>query len=301
MNCQRPSQPEQVPESMRNEPRWVLWKYEGRGGGTTKIPLQPNGKPARSNDCSTWTTFEQAFTAAEASNHGLGFMLGDGWAGVDLDHVRQGGELSDGSKAIIESLESYTEVSPSGTGVKVFVRGQIAQGRRGKVDGVDVEVYGDGRYFTVTGQKLADAPITVAGAQRPLDQLLGQVGSQRGSSGPRVTPAWDDVPNRPHLGDYRKRVECFPEAVAGEGGHNATFHAACEIRRFGLNQEDSWLLMRHYNETRCTPTWDEERAHGANSLRRKFNDGCATVLAEGGNPRHDTNARRGAVRRPGLE
>jgi primase-polymerase (primpol)-like protein len=59
---------------------------------------------------------------------------------------------------VLVELGSYAEVSPSGTGVKVFVRGKLPPGRRRKGQ---IEMYDRGRFFTTTGHRLADSPAIV--------------------------------------------------------------------------------------------------------------------------------------------
>ena len=91
---------------------------------------------------------------------GIGFMLGDGWAGVDCDKCRdqQTGQISDRALAVVRRLNTYTEISPSRTGLKSLVRGELPPGRR-RNDWI--EMYDKVRYFTVTGSRLPLTPATV--------------------------------------------------------------------------------------------------------------------------------------------
>jgi putative DNA primase/helicase len=86
---------------------------------------------------------------------GIGLMLGDGIVGIDLDHVRDAatGALEAWASEIVDEIRSYTEASPSGTGVHILCLGKLPAGRRRKGQ---VEIYSDGRYFTVTGRPLRD-------------------------------------------------------------------------------------------------------------------------------------------------
>ncbi|MBX5493898.1 MAG: hypothetical protein IRZ15_01055 [Bryobacteraceae bacterium] len=150
---------ERMAEELLREPRWVCWRYETRNGKPTKVPIQPNGQPAKSNDPSTWTSFEVCLAASRRyASLGIGCMLGDGIVGVDLDHARdpESGALQQWAQEIIDELNSYTEVSPSGTGVHILCRGELPPGRRRKGH---VEMYSEGRFFTVTGQRLNDRDV----------------------------------------------------------------------------------------------------------------------------------------------
>lgn len=148
-----------LPEELLREPRWVCWRWEPRNGKQTKVPIRPDGQPAKSNDPSTWTSFEVCLAASmRYTGLGIGLMLGDGVVGVDLDHARdpESGALQQWAQEIIDELNSYTEVSPSGTGVHILCRGELPAGRRRKGQ---VEMYSEGRFFTVTGQRLNDRDV----------------------------------------------------------------------------------------------------------------------------------------------
>ena len=116
--------------------------------------------------------------------HGL---LGDGWVGVDLDKCRdpETGIIEPSALAIIEKLHSYTEISPSGTGVHVYLNGQLPPGRRRK--GV-VEMYGEARYFTVTGAHLAATPTTIEHRTTELAAVHAEVfGTSNNGTRPAAT------------------------------------------------------------------------------------------------------------------
>jgi putative DNA primase/helicase len=148
--------PSAIPREIRDEPRWVCWRYELRNGKPTKVPYTPGGRAAKPNDSATWSNFEHCFEALSRDGFdGLGFMLGGGFVGVDLDHARnpETGEIADWAKKIIDRLRSYTEISPSGTGIHVICRGSLPAGRRRKGH---IEMYAEKRYFTVTGDRIND-------------------------------------------------------------------------------------------------------------------------------------------------
>ncbi len=85
--------------------------------------------------------------------YGIGYVFnGNGIVGIDLDGVMEDGQLTEAAKAMLEELNTYTEVSPSGKGVHCLVYGQMPGGKGKKVD--ELEMYDRGRYFTVTGDIL---------------------------------------------------------------------------------------------------------------------------------------------------
>ena len=153
-----------VPWQMRDVPRWGLWRNEVRGARSTKVPFSAlTGREASSTKASDWTTFDRAAAVlVRGRKHdGLGFRLGDGWAGVDLDGCRdpESGALATEAADIIEQMGTYAEVSPSHCGIKIFCLGTLPAGRRRTKapwnlmggDHAEIEMYDTGRYFTVTG------------------------------------------------------------------------------------------------------------------------------------------------------
>jgi len=147
---------ESIPEDMRSADRWVLWRYEKRGGEKpTKIPYQPNGQKASSTNPGTWSSFADVTKAR--GYDGVGFVLGhDGernWMGIDLDNVLNGTEWLDSEAERITTMaETYTERSPSKKGVHIIGWGSKLGNRcRKPLRTGEIEVYDAGRYFTITG------------------------------------------------------------------------------------------------------------------------------------------------------
>jgi hypothetical protein len=158
-----------TPAEMLGERRWVAWRYEERDGKQTKVPINPEtGEYASATDSTTWGTHADAMRrAAKSGLAGVGFVLGDGWVGIDFDNYREkeSGYLMAPVPSVVKSFGTYAEVSPSKTGVKIIGRGKLPEGlgnRTGKNEaGQEIEVYDSGRYFTVTGEKLDESPATV--------------------------------------------------------------------------------------------------------------------------------------------
>jgi putative DNA primase/helicase len=115
---------ENIPDELKNEARWCVWKREQRNGKDTKVPYNPyTGFHARSNDISTFSDFETACGAFEKGGYtGLGIGMFNGFAAIDIDHCIENGEPSDVAKDIIEKMDSYTEISPSGKGIRIICK-----------------------------------------------------------------------------------------------------------------------------------------------------------------------------------
>lgn len=136
-----------VPQEMKELKRWVLWKKVTRDGKNTKLPIDAhNGKGAKSNDDTTWSTFQDACNGLEEYDcDGLGFMLGGGYFGVDIDHALDDKALID---EFVGALDSYTEISQSGQGIHIICKGVLPQGQRRKGN---IEMYDNVRFFAMTG------------------------------------------------------------------------------------------------------------------------------------------------------
>jgi len=159
-----------LPPALVERPQWVCWRAEDRDGTPTKVPVDATTDGyASTTDASTWTTFATAREHASATGCGVGFVFTDDdpLVGVDLDDCRdlETGQLDEPAKEIVTRLESFTEVSPSGTGVHVIVTGTLPAGRNRHGD---VELYDTSRFFTVTGDHLSETPPTVEQRDEPL-------------------------------------------------------------------------------------------------------------------------------------
>lgn len=145
-----------IPEELQMVPHWILWRIEEKDGKKTKVPYQVTGEWAQSNNKRTWSTFYTAVKAYQKGGYdGIGFMFSkdDPYIGIDIDHCMEDGEFSPLADEIIEMMDSYTELSPSGNGVHIVVKGElpIQKGTGRKNPKIGLEIYRYGRYFTFTG------------------------------------------------------------------------------------------------------------------------------------------------------
>jgi hypothetical protein len=176
--------PDGLPDELKSLEQWVHWRGRwragkgGDGGKWSKVPRHC-GRAASSTDPGTWMTFAAALDSLDQGRQpldGIGFVFSpdDPYCGVDLDDCRDPdtGEIDAWAAAIVATLDSYTEVSPTGTGLKVWVRGQKPPGDcKRKYETGEVEIYDRGRYFAATGRRLGGTPHTVNDRQRQLDAL----------------------------------------------------------------------------------------------------------------------------------
>ena len=291
-----------VPESLRSLPQWVLWKTVTRKGKPTKVPFQTSGVEAKSNDATTWTDFESV-AAIAGKYSGVGFMFSpeDSFCGVDLDGCRdpETGEVAKWASSIIKSLDSYCEVSPSKTGVKIFVLGNM-KGRKGRKTGLDfpkvcdkqpgLEVYERGRYFAVTGWKLEGVPDEPQERQEQLSALLAKhfpirKASANGShrNGPAAPGANGHTTAAELWERHRQRL---PQAISGQGGHHSTYHAMCYLWRLTSDATQVHELADLWN---ATHTGDEQWSDS--ELNKKIEDARQEVEASGELGRYQRRSR----------
>jgi hypothetical protein len=164
---------------LKSRARWVAWKWQERDGKRTKPPIDPHtGGYARTSDCSTWGSYEQAAQrAVECDLPGVGYVLGDDdgdLTGIDLDKcMSASGKPKPWAREILDYRETYAEVSPSGRGIRLLARGKISAAI--KFDPAKVELYGGGRYLTITGNQVEGSPDTINDAPRMLTALRERV------------------------------------------------------------------------------------------------------------------------------
>lgn len=152
---------ENIPDNLKKEKRWCLYKIIQRDGKNTKLPLMPNGKPAKSNDKMTWNSYEDCIAALNRNiGDGLGFMLGDGYIGIDIDKVSDDiiaysmdYHARSMTADFLRGISTYAEISPSKTGLHFIGKGEVP-GERKRYK--NLEIYDKDRFFTITGNIIKD-------------------------------------------------------------------------------------------------------------------------------------------------
>ena len=166
-------------ETLKQFPNWVLWKIEHRKkkDGTTKatkIPIDPkNGRWASHNKPETWGTYEQvkqAWRLYGTSGAGWVFTKEAGIIGIDLDKcLGDDYTMSTEQSAIIASVESYTEYSPSMTGLHILAYGDLPQAI--KRDSIGIEIYSEKRYFTITAKHFEGTPLVINDCSKAINDI----------------------------------------------------------------------------------------------------------------------------------
>ena len=167
------------PQTLKQLHRWILWRLETRDGAQTKVPYRTDGLRASPTNPNDWTDFETACRAFDPAKYsGLGFVLTkeDNIVCIDLDHcIGDDGKICDEAMDIVKKMNSWTEVSQSGKGLHIFIRGKkptdkcraTPRTRTFKA----IEVYDSGRYIAMTGNHLPNTPLTIEYSQCGLNTL----------------------------------------------------------------------------------------------------------------------------------
>src|SRR5260370_13663859 len=168
-----------VLEELQEYDHFVVWRKTPEN---KKIPFDPTSKSLdRTDDPNTWGNLDQALKALRTGKyHGIGFVFAedDPFTGIDIDHCvfrNQGTENSvpytNEADKLISNFWSYTEYSPSKTGLHILVEGTVPEGRRKH----RVEVYTTGRYFTITTNQVKGTPDTIEARQSQLDRFYASL------------------------------------------------------------------------------------------------------------------------------
>jgi len=159
-----------IPKDLMSYKQWVLWKFEEKDGRKTKVPYSVNGKRASTTNQKDWSTYKEVndILVSDDHNHinkysGLGFVFTneDPFIGIDWDKCITEEFISTEIYEEVKALETYAEISPSGTGIHAICRGILP---KCKHRANNREIYKSGRFFTMTGNHLLDTPLEVNAA-----------------------------------------------------------------------------------------------------------------------------------------
>jgi putative DNA primase/helicase len=213
---------DKIPDVLKQHPNWVCW---GIRDAPIKAPFNPvsllSGRPAaaKAGIRETWGSYQNAAECVSRGlAQGIGYEFDGSVYGVDLDHVIDGGLLMPEAKEIVGKLASYTEISPSGTGLHIFVLAPGANITRHRKKDCFLEIYSEGRYFTVTGNVYggtSNIEARTAQLQAVHDKYLLPDAVQKAASHDSTVPIASAGQERLlHLGLKRDKV--FAALWAGE-------------------------------------------------------------------------------------
>jgi hypothetical protein len=268
-----PVSPGSIPKALQAIPQWVLWSYERRGDKWTKVPSQADGcgLPASVSAPHTWSEFSTAvLTYTRSSADGIGLVLTDdlGLVGFDFDHCRNPdtGDIESWAMAHVDALQSYTEVTPSGTGLRVLTVGTMSE--KGRKVG-NREMYRNARYLTVTGCHLQGTPGTIEPRQAAIDAIYRrffqrpQAQSSLARNGDGAALSDEELLARARRARNGEKFDRLWDGdIAGYAMHSEADLALCRLLAFWTR--DATQIDRMFKESRLMrDKWDER--HGADT------------------------------------
>jgi len=282
-------------------PRWVCWRTLERDGKLTKVPVMYSGKPASTTDRGTWGRYSVCADAAEERGYdGIGYVFAeeDEYVGIDFDKcvtpptafAQAAGEtgIHPAVAEIIAELGSYTEYSPTRTGLHVIVRAAFPEGGRNRTGktpwGGEFECYDRARFFTITGDHVPGTPETIESRTQELAAVHSRIFAvpvtTNGKS--HVWPSLETVPyddvaleDKIRSSKQGAKFAGLYDRAAPEGQESESDLALCNILAFWLGPDpariDSWFrrsaLMRD--------KWDAKRGdttYGGYTINRALED-----------------------------
>lgn len=283
---------ENMPSEMKLLNRWVCWKAVDRNGNITKSPFQPNGFPAASNDENTWSSFETVVSAYEQGNEfdGIGFFLGAGIIGIDIDKcLDSNGNPNETALDVIKSVDSFKEISVSGTGIHFFVKGEKPKNIEfmKKNSKFDIELYDSVRFFAVTGNTEDAKPLK--DDQKGLETVLYKYFIKNKSKKVSYIPQRRDsnmsnseLWNKMFSSKNGQVIKALYDGQLINGDHSSSDIALCNHLAFWTNKDASQMDSMFRESALIRDKWDRktgDSTYGKITINKAISD-TATVLAD---------------------
>ncbi|PIE71619.1 MAG: hypothetical protein CSA22_01990 [Deltaproteobacteria bacterium] len=262
--------PDGIPEELKCIPQWVVWCAVWRKGKWSKEPRCPMNpdRHAKVNDSSTWGSFHhaiQCFQNSSGTLDGVGFVLTDQdpFCGWDLDKCRdlKTGGLESWASNLLFEMGTYTEISPSGTGLRLIYKGTLPPGgrRKGKI-----EVYESGRYLTITGHQSSPSPVEIMSRSNEAAAIHKKIFAQAEKEQERFKPSYgggthDDDALLQHAFTWKNGPE-IRRLFEGDAGndHSAADQSLCNHLSFLFDRDPNRIDAMFRRSGLMRDKWDEK-------------------------------------------
>lgn len=232
-----------IPADIRHKGQLVFWRYDNIGGNITKVPYKNKHTKAKVNDPKTWISSDEAEKYEEHGMDGIGFVLteSDPFIVIDLDKCIEDDKINEFAQSVIDYFKSYTEISPSGKGLHIVIKGEMKKAivRKG------LEVYSKGRYICFTGNKIWDYDINTC--QKEIDELVKKYGKK------------DPEPTKSYPKNFEDNGEfTMPKQLILEGNRNNGLAKWCGVLKTKIIDENKyWYWVYRINSELCSPPLPE--------------------------------------------
>ena len=300
---------ENIPNSLKEIAAWVCWREvpaKNPKAKARKVPINlATLANASSTDPSTWGTFEEAVDAFMSARNpelaGIGFVFSeaDEFTGIDADDCRnpETGELDSATAELVRLVDSYTEVSPSLKGIKIYVKAKLSgDGNSFEFQGREYQIYDTGRYFAVTGLILPDSALAIWPRQQVIDSLLLPNARSTAPAAPPkpraedpIATLVDAIPDDELIAkiEISRQGEKFKQLMAGSkvgyAGYFAASGALCTILASWTRLNPERIDRIYRASEMCAPRewwWDDPAYRGRTRAEVTIEKACA--LAAGG-------------------
>lgn len=279
-----------VPDELKAEASWVLWRYEHRDGKPTKAPRQTNGRRADSTKPETWTTFAAAVAAyVRGRFDGIGFVFrpDNPYCGADIDDATE-----EEARRWLERFDSYAERSPSGNGLHIICKAEVPKGTN-RDEG---ELYSSGRFFTVTGDVVRETAIREA--QDAADEFYGflrrndKEPTERRPSTPTLTDA-----EVVRLAEGARNGAEFSAVYQGGGEFKSGSERDMSLAsRIAFWTQDEAQIERIMRGSGCVrDKWDQHRAYLRDTISKALDGLTETYTPAGERTRVTFGGRRASA------
>lgn len=276
-----------IPKELKDGVRWCVWKREYRDGKPTKIPYNPaTGAKAESNNPETFSGFDLAEEQFKylGEYDGVGMLVCNNFAAIDIDHCVTDGELSDFAKEICETMQCYTEFSPSKTGLRIIFTAPGLNYDKSKYyiknpnNGVEIYVAGmTNRFVTITGNTIFNYPIREA--IQPLQTVLDKY-MQRSKKSTAVNTKLTDEQIISKASQNEKFCSLFNgDMSAYNNDHSSADLALCNMLAF-WTQKDARQIDSIFRQSKLyrPEKWGERDDYSQATIEKAINS-CSEVYS----------------------
>jgi hypothetical protein len=228
-----------LPDDLTELDQWVLWKRENG----TKVPYRLDGRKASTTRPEDWSEYSAVLGELERhpktyAGTGFVFSASDDLAGIDLDDCLEDttGNPKPWCQGLLERFaDTYTEISPSGLGIKIWCRGKLPAnvGDTPTEDGA-ISLWDHSKYFAVTGQAFREAPLEIEDHQSDLDALFAALVDSGAS------------------GRYQVKYQIPATGKIAHGVQHWTLVSICgALRRRGVCDQAIEACLQEVNRRQC--------------------------------------------------
>src|SRR5215218_4868598 len=264
-----------IPDELKAEEAWVLWKFERYRNKPTKVLRQVSGRHADSTKPETWTTFEAvvgAYTRGGFDGIGFVFHPENPYCGADIDNVTE-----DEARGWIERFDSYTERSPLGNGFHIICKAEVPKGTN-RDEG---ELYSSGRFFTMTGEVVRNAPIR--DAQDAADEFFKCLRRRDQESAPAASVSTLTDAEVVRLAENAKNGAEFNVVYRGGGQFKSGSERDLSLAsRLAFWTQDEVQIERIMRGSGCVrEKWSKHRTYLRDTIRKALSGLTETYTAPG--------------------